>query len=304
MPAARAGSAPRPAPARREPPAKKPRRRSDLLSRILVAIPLAVATIIFIDIGGLAFQLFLIAAGLICLHECYRAASEPGGRSRWSGSRRSSRWCSPPAHGGQGGVLEVAVAAVPVVVLAGAGPRAASPDGRDRRHAARDLLDRLRVRARRAAARAARTATASLIDVLVGNVRRRHRRVRRRQAVRAAPARAHVVAEQDRRGPGLRHARRDPRPCSSRASTRPGSPRATRCCSAWRSRCSDRSVTCSSRWSSATRAPRTPAACSAPTAARSTGSTPRCSRSWSATTSGSPPCALADPSRPRAPLLD
>ena len=72
MPAARARAAPRQRRSRPEPPRKKTRRRSDLLSRILVAIPLAVATIIFIGLGGLAFQLFIIAAGLICMHECYR----------------------------------------------------------------------------------------------------------------------------------------------------------------------------------------------------------------------------------------
>ncbi|MGN6867050.1 MAG: hypothetical protein ACTHMY_01465, partial [Solirubrobacteraceae bacterium] len=71
MPAARASSAPRQRRARREPPVRKPRRRSDLISRVLVAIPLAIATIIFINLGGLAFQLFIIAAGLICVHECY-----------------------------------------------------------------------------------------------------------------------------------------------------------------------------------------------------------------------------------------
>src|SRR5437588_11058773 len=74
MPAARAGAeaAPRQRRGRREPPARKARRRSDLVSRILVAIPLAVATIIFIGLGGLPFQLFIIVAGVICLHECYR----------------------------------------------------------------------------------------------------------------------------------------------------------------------------------------------------------------------------------------
>ena len=117
MPAARASSAPRQRRARREPPPTKPRRRSDLLSRILVAIPLALATIIFIDIGGLAFQLFLIAAGLICLHECYRllGAWRPVplvGFAALVGMVLAAR------SGGQGGVLEVAVATVPVVVLA------------------------------------------------------------------------------------------------------------------------------------------------------------------------------------------
>ena len=116
MPAARPSTAPRQRRARREPPPKKPRRRSDLVSRILVAIPLAVATIIFIDIGGLAFQLFIIAAGLICLHELYRllGAWRPVpaiGFAALAGMVLAAR------SGGQGGVLEVAMAAVPVVLL-------------------------------------------------------------------------------------------------------------------------------------------------------------------------------------------
>jgi phosphatidate cytidylyltransferase len=116
VPAARTGAARREPRARREPPPKKPRRRSDLLSRILVAIPLAVATIIFIDIGGLAFQLFIIAAGLICVHECYRllGAWRPVsivGFAALAGMVFAAR------SGGQGGVLEVAVAAVPVTLI-------------------------------------------------------------------------------------------------------------------------------------------------------------------------------------------
>ncbi|MBV8948117.1 MAG: phosphatidate cytidylyltransferase [Solirubrobacterales bacterium] len=116
MPAARAGAAPRQRRARRDPPPKKPRRRSDLLSRILVAIPLALATIIFIGVGGLPFQLFIIAAGLICMHECYRllGAWRPVsvvGFAALAGMVFAAR------SGGQGGVLEVAVAAVPVTVL-------------------------------------------------------------------------------------------------------------------------------------------------------------------------------------------
>ncbi len=116
MPAARARAAPRQRRARREPPAKKPRRRSDLVSRVLVAIPLAVATIIFINLGGLAFQLFIIAAGLICVHECYRllGAWRPVsvvGFAALAGMVFAAR------SGGQGGVLEVAMAAVPVTLI-------------------------------------------------------------------------------------------------------------------------------------------------------------------------------------------
>lgn len=116
MPAARASAAPRQRRARREPPERKPRRRSDLVSRVLVAIPLALATIIFINLGGLAFQLFIIAAGLICVHECYRllGAWRPVsvvGFAALAGMVFAAR------SGGQGGVLEVAMAAVPVTLI-------------------------------------------------------------------------------------------------------------------------------------------------------------------------------------------
>jgi phosphatidate cytidylyltransferase len=116
VPAARASAAPRQRRERREPPERKPRRRSDLVSRVLVAIPLAIATIIFINLGGLAFQLFIIAAGLICVHECYRllGAWRPVsvvGFAALAGMVFAAR------SGGQGGVLEVAVAAVPVTLI-------------------------------------------------------------------------------------------------------------------------------------------------------------------------------------------
>ena len=116
MPAARRSTARRESRPRREPAPRKPRRRSDLLSRVLVAIPLAIATIIFINLGGLAFQLFIIAAGLICLHECYRllAAWRP---VALVGFAALAAMVFAAKSGGQGGVLEVAMAAVPVAVL-------------------------------------------------------------------------------------------------------------------------------------------------------------------------------------------
>ena len=116
MSAARARPVPRQRRDRREPPPRKPRRRSDLLSRILVAIPLAVATIIFIGLGGLPFQLFIIAAGLICMHECYRllAAWRP---VSVVGLAALAAMVFAARSGGQGGVLEVAVAAMPVALV-------------------------------------------------------------------------------------------------------------------------------------------------------------------------------------------
>jgi phosphatidate cytidylyltransferase len=60
---------------RRPQPARQRRgagRGSELLARILVAIPAAIMAVIFIDLGGLVFALFMIAVGWACLHELYR----------------------------------------------------------------------------------------------------------------------------------------------------------------------------------------------------------------------------------------
>ena len=131
------------------------------------------------------------------------------------------------------------------------------------------------------------TATAIVIDVLVGHVRRRHRRLPRRPRVRPAAARAADLAQQDGRGAG--------RSASSPAiagvwfaGPLPGLAVGHHALllGARRSRWSRRSATCSSPTSSATPARRTPARCSAPTAARWTASTRCCSRPWPATTSG------------------
>jgi phosphatidate cytidylyltransferase len=116
MPAARAAAAARERRPRRQPPERKPRRRSDLLRRTLIAIPLALATIIFIDLGGLPFLLFMLAAGLLCMYELY------GLLARWRpvpviGFAALAGMMVAARSGGQGGVLEVAVAAVPVLLL-------------------------------------------------------------------------------------------------------------------------------------------------------------------------------------------
>ena len=65
------------------PPARPPRTRrstrehnggsgSELLTRILIAIPAAIVVIVFIDLGGLAFAVFMIVVGWACMHELYR----------------------------------------------------------------------------------------------------------------------------------------------------------------------------------------------------------------------------------------
>ena len=117
MPAARRDAAAGERRPRREPPERKSRRSSDLLQRILVAIPLAVATIIFIDLGGIPFAVFMIAAGCICMHELY------GLLSRWRplpliGFVALAAMVLAARSYGQGGVLGVMVAVVPVVLVA------------------------------------------------------------------------------------------------------------------------------------------------------------------------------------------
>lgn len=83
---------------------------------MLVAIPLAVLVIVFVEAGGLPLALFLIAIGWACMYELYRMMD---------------RWKPVPVvafaalaglvlaglYGGQRQVLEVAVATLPVLFL-------------------------------------------------------------------------------------------------------------------------------------------------------------------------------------------
>ena len=103
--------------ASREDEPKRSRRRPELFTRILVAIPLAIATIIFNNLGGLPFALFIIVAGLICMHEVY------GLLSIWRpvaliGFAAVTVMVLVARSGDTAHVLEVAVAAVPVALLA------------------------------------------------------------------------------------------------------------------------------------------------------------------------------------------
>ncbi|HET9101851.1 MAG TPA: phosphatidate cytidylyltransferase [Solirubrobacteraceae bacterium] len=123
--AAGAGRAPRrPADrARRSPrarPAAAPRARgprSDLLSRVLVAVPAAVVAIIFVSLGGLPFALFMIAAGGACMFELY------GMLGRWRpvppvGFVALAAMVIAARYGSSQDVLEIGVASLPVAFLA------------------------------------------------------------------------------------------------------------------------------------------------------------------------------------------
>jgi phosphatidate cytidylyltransferase len=113
-PARRAPPQPRSARSRSAPP---PRRRSDLFSRVIVGVPAAIVAVVFIDLGGLAFALLLIALGWACLNELYRLLG------RWRpvpvvGFAALAGMVLAARYGGQRPVLEVAVGTVPVLFLA------------------------------------------------------------------------------------------------------------------------------------------------------------------------------------------
>jgi phosphatidate cytidylyltransferase len=83
----------------------------------LVAIPAAVLAIVFVNLGGLPWALLLIAFGGACMFELYRMLD------RWKpvpvvGLGALATMVLAARYGGQQQVLEVAVAAVPVVFLA------------------------------------------------------------------------------------------------------------------------------------------------------------------------------------------
>jgi len=92
-------------------------RRSELLSRVIVAVPAAIVAIVFVELGGLAFALFMIAAGAICLYELYAILG------RWRpaapvGFAALVAMVIAALYGTQKDVLELGVIALPVVFLA------------------------------------------------------------------------------------------------------------------------------------------------------------------------------------------
>ncbi len=95
---------------------REPRQRSDLVRRILVAIPAAIVAILFVDLGGIAFALFMILVGCVCMHELYRLLD------RWRplalvGFASLAAMVLAARFGNLRYVMEVAVATVPVLFL-------------------------------------------------------------------------------------------------------------------------------------------------------------------------------------------
>ncbi len=117
--APRDGSDRRPRTAARAPRGDRrtePRRRSDLLARVLVAIPAAILAIVFIDLGGTAWAVLMILLGGLCLTELYRALA------RWKpvamvGLASLTAMVLAARFGTEHDVLGVAMATIPVTFL-------------------------------------------------------------------------------------------------------------------------------------------------------------------------------------------
>jgi phosphatidate cytidylyltransferase len=80
-------------------------------------VPAAVVAIVFIDLGGIAWALFMLVIGCACLHELYRLLA------RWRpvplvGFAALAGMVLAARYGGQRQVVEVAVGAVPLLFLA------------------------------------------------------------------------------------------------------------------------------------------------------------------------------------------
>jgi phosphatidate cytidylyltransferase len=95
---------------------QQPRRRSDLLARILVAVPAAILAIVLIDVGGTVWALAMVVLGGLCLNELYRLLA------RWRpvalvGFASLVAMVLAARFGSERDVLEIAVATLPVAFL-------------------------------------------------------------------------------------------------------------------------------------------------------------------------------------------
>jgi phosphatidate cytidylyltransferase len=101
---------------RRAAPARQERRRprSELASRVVIAIPAAIIAVVFVDLGGTPWAALMILLGWACLDELYRMLH------RWkpatsAGLAAVAAMVLAARFGGQSQVLLILVAAVPVV---------------------------------------------------------------------------------------------------------------------------------------------------------------------------------------------
>ena len=101
---------------RRSSEREQQRQGSDLVARILVAVPAAALTLVLIHLGGWAWALFMIAVGWACLVELY------GLLARWRpsalvGMGATAAIVIVARYGTRGDILEVAVITVPILFL-------------------------------------------------------------------------------------------------------------------------------------------------------------------------------------------
>ncbi len=107
-----------PAAPRRQPAATaKPRSRSDLLARTVVAVPAAILAVIFVDIGGVGWMLLMAVMACVCLSELYTMLPD------WRpvpivGFAVAAGMCVAARYGTLGAVVGIALLSGPLVFLA------------------------------------------------------------------------------------------------------------------------------------------------------------------------------------------
>jgi phosphatidate cytidylyltransferase len=113
--------------ARRQPAPPAPRKRSDLLSRVLVGVPCAVLAVVFVDIGGIGWMLLMAILACACLSELYRmlAAWRP---VPFVGFIVAIGMCFAARYGTLADVVAAALVSLPLIFLAILG-RGQSEDG-------------------------------------------------------------------------------------------------------------------------------------------------------------------------------
>ena len=191
---------------------REPRKKgtSDLIPRILVAIPAVAFAVLIIWQGEWVFAAGIGALALVCVHEL-SVMFERARPVRLAAMIAVVALVVAGTLGDERQVLVGSGRLRTARVRAGAGAAAARADhGVDRGDDADDRLDRARRRARGDAARARPRRRAGRHGA-AGNVLRRHVRLLRRSPARSPQARAGHLAQQDVGGPGLRHRRRHAR---------------------------------------------------------------------------------------------
>ncbi len=98
-------------------PARPPRQRSDLLARVLIAVPAAVLAVVFVDIGGIGWMLLMAILACACLSELYRMLAD------WRpvpfvGFVVAIGMCVAARYGTLEDVVGAALASLPLVFLA------------------------------------------------------------------------------------------------------------------------------------------------------------------------------------------